>query len=192
MNKKQSLLLKLGYFSIFASILSGISSLVATPDLIARLFSPDGALEAQTVEKITQLRIFLGCLSVTLFIVGFILLFLSKNRWALQLLKRLVVKLNNTFKPIFEKTWKFIPLWMIPLFLGLITFLTVNIKVTSDMAAYLVSAQNIFQGFGYLDWTKNIITSRPPGFPLLISGAFSVFGVSVSSGFWVVRILAVA
>ena len=50
------------------------------------------------------------------------------------------------------------PLWIIPLTIGIVTFLNnANISIASDMGWYLDSAVNLFKGHGYMNMERSLI-----------------------------------
>lgn len=87
-----------------------------------------------------------------------------------------------------SKFLKFIPLWIIPLFVSLAIFLPVqNLNLPADGAKYLSYGLNIFEGNGFSEADGSLIYRRP-GLPYLIALSFKLFGPTVSSAFLVVRL----
>lgn len=108
-----------------------------------------------------------------------------------QMNKRWAVPQHHSRYMSFVEILRKIPLWVIPLVIGTITFLNTDIRVASDMGWYMNSALNLSSGRGYVDMDHSPIIHRGPSFPLMIALAFQVLGVSIPSAFWVVRIFAI-
>lgn len=81
-----------------------------------------------------------------------------------------------------------IPLWVLPVLLSILFFQIRGVDTSPDSAWYIALALNLYKGLGYLeiDWSPEV--SRGPVFPGLIALSFWLFGVSVKSALWVVRL----
>ena len=80
------------------------------------------------------------------------------------------------------------PLWVFPIAVSLLFFQLRGVVVSPDANSYLVWGLNLSQGLGYVDANWDPVTLRGPVFAGMIAGSFWLFGVSVNSALWVVRL----
>lgn len=83
------------------------------------------------------------------------------------------------------------PLWPVLALIGLVTFYTCDIVISPDMASYMNTALNMYNGKGYTEINGSLIFVRGPLFPALIALSYWFFDPSAWSAFWVVRVFCI-
>ncbi|RME43469.1 MAG: hypothetical protein D6791_15355, partial [Chloroflexi bacterium] len=79
-----------------------------------------------------------------------------------------------------------VPVWLLPLALGLLFFRLAGVLGEPDSAWYASTAINLLHGQGFVN-SQGEVLRRALVFPALLAGAFALLGVSVSSIVLVVR-----
>jgi len=97
-------------------------------------------------------------------------------------------------RPFFTKFRKLaalleqVPLWVYPLILALLLFFTRYTYIYPDSLSYLNWGQSLERGLGYVDSSWQPVTYRGPVFSGLIALFYMIFGNSVRSALWMVRL----
>lgn len=100
---------------------------------------------------------------------------------------KIELKLENLAQRICV-SGRLIPLWLVPLFVGIFLFPISGTTVTPDGASYLSLGYNLYNGLGYIDSEWNPVIFRGPVFPGLLASMFTIFGASIQSAVGLVRI----
>lgn len=85
------------------------------------------------------------------------------------------------------------PLWLLLLVAAILVMPLKGVDTTPDSAWYTANALSLYKGFGFVEAdhvTANI--ARGPAFPAFIALFLALFGESVQSALWVVRVFFVA
>ncbi len=78
--------------------------------------------------------------------------------------------------------------WAIPLILAVLLFSVQGVELSPDGSLYMTLGLNLQKGLGYIDSAWNQYTFRGPVFPALLGMTFALFGASVQSALWLVRL----